>query len=46
MLIQGQPITYASQALTETEKHYAQIEELLSVAFGLEKFHMYTYHAY
>ena len=37
----GQPVQYA---LTETEKHYSQIEkEMLSVVFGLTRFHTYTY---
>ena len=37
----GQPIQYA---LTETEKRYSQIEkEMLSVVFGLTRFHTYTY---
>ena len=40
----GLGATFASRALTETEKRYAQIEkELLVVVFGLEKFHQYTY---
>ena len=40
----GQPVQYASRALTETEKHYSQIEkEMLSVVFGLTRFHTYTY---
>ena len=44
-LIQGgQPVQYASRALTETEKRYSQIEkEMLSVVFGLTRFHTYTY---
>ena len=41
---ENQPIAYASRALTDTETRYAQIEkEMLSVIFGLERFHQYTY---
>ena len=40
----GQPVQYASRALTETEKRYSQIEkEMLCVVFGLTRFHTYTY---
>ena len=40
----GQPIQYASRALTDTEKCYSQIErEMLSIVFGLTRFHTYTY---
>ena len=40
----GQPVQYASRALTETEKRYSQIEkEMLSTVFGLTKFHTCTY---
>ena len=40
----GQPVQYASSALTETEKRCSQIEkEMLSVVFGLTRFHTYTY---
>jgi len=40
----GQPVQYASRALTETEKRYSQIEkEMLSVLFGLARLHTYTY---
>ena len=40
----GQPIQYASRTLTETEKRYSQIEkQMLSVVFGLTRFHTYTY---
>ena len=44
-LLQGNHvIAYASRALSETEKNYAQIEkELLSVVFGLQKFDQYVY---
>ncbi|CAC5384425.1 unnamed protein product [Mytilus coruscus] len=41
---EDRPVAYASRALNDTETRYAQIEkELLSVIFGLEKFHLYTY---
>lgn len=40
----GQPIHYASRALTDTERRYSQIEkEMLSIVFGLTRFHTYTY---
>lgn len=40
----GKPIAYASKALTETEKRYANIErELLAVVFGCERFNTYVY---
>ena len=38
------PVTYASRALTETEKRYAQIEkEALAIVFACNKFHQYIY---
>ncbi|CAC5404986.1 unnamed protein product [Mytilus coruscus] len=41
---EDRPVEYASRALTDTETRYAQIEkEILSVIFGLENFHSYTY---
>ena len=40
----GQPVVYASQALTLTEENYAQIEkELLAIVFACEKFDGYIY---
>ena len=40
----GQPVSYASRALTETEQHYAQLEkEMLAIVYGLNNFHSYTY---
>ena len=38
------PVAYASRALTETEKWYAQIEkESLAAVYGCQKFHHYIY---
>ena len=40
----GQPVAYASRALTPSETRYAQIEkELLAIVFGCEHFEAYTY---
>lgn len=40
----GQPIAFASRALSDAETRYAQIEEeLLAIEFSLEKFHQYKY---
>ena len=38
------PVAYASRALTDAEKRYAQIEkETLSIVFGVTRFHEYVY---
>ena len=40
----GQPIAFASCALTEPETRYAQIEkEMLAVVFALQIFDQYVY---
>ena len=44
LLQDGQPVTYASRALTSAEQRYSQIEkELLAQVFGLEHNHHYTF---
>ena len=44
LLQEGQPLAFASRALTDTETRYAQIEkEMLAVVWSLEKFNQYTY---
>ena len=43
LLQEGQPVVYASRALTDTGCRYPNIErELLGVVFGLERLHHYT----
>lgn len=37
LLHEGQPIAYGSRTLTDPETRYAQIEELLTVVYGLKK---------
>ena len=40
----GQPISYASRAMTDTEQNYAQTEkELLAIVFAYERFNNYIY---
>lgn len=44
ILQQGRPIAYASRALTSSRRNYTQIEkETLTVVFGCQKFHQYSY---
>ena len=44
ILQNGRPIEYASRALTQAERRWAQIEkETLALVFGLERFDQYTY---
>ena len=44
LLQNGQPVAYASLALTATETHYAQIEkELLAIVFACNHFDPYIY---
>ena len=43
-LLGGQPLTYASTSLSETEQNYAQIEkEMLAILFGTEQFEQNVY---
>ena len=37
------PVAYASRTLGASECNYAQIEEALSVVYGVQKFHQYLY---
>ena len=40
----NQPIQYASRTLTKMEKRYSQNgKEMLSIVYGVTRFHTYTY---
>ncbi len=44
LLQNDKPVAFASRALTDAERNYAQIEkELLAIVYGTELFHQYTY---
>ena len=44
LLRQGQPVCYASNALTDTEKNYSNIKrEKLGVLWGLERFSYFNF---
>lgn len=44
MLQDGKPVEFASRALRQSERNWAQIEkEALSMLYGLERFDQYTY---
>ena len=44
LLQQGQPVCYASKALTETEQRYSNIKrKALALVWGLERFHYFIY---
>ena len=46
LMQQGQPVAYASRALSNSEINCAPIEkEMLAIVFGCERFNMYTHEA-
>ena len=44
LMQEGNPIAFASRALSSTEQNYTQIKkEMLAILYGLNKFHHFTY---
>ena len=44
ILQKGQPVSFASVSLNESQRNYAQIEkELLAIVYGCQKLHQYIY---
>lgn len=44
LLQNGQPVSFASRSLTNSEKNYAQIEkEILAIVFSFQKYHNLVY---
>ena len=44
LLQDGQPVSYGSRSLTDSEKNYAPIElELLAIVYGMQKFDQYVF---
>lgn len=44
LLQEGMPVTFASRALTNSEKNFPQIEKkFLSIVFACQRFHHYIY---
>ncbi|GFT63226.1 retrovirus-related Pol polyprotein from transposon 297 [Nephila pilipes] len=44
LIQKGQPVSFGSRSLTNSEKNYAQIEkELLAIVFSFEKYHNFVY---
>ena len=44
LLQEGQPVSYGSRSLTDSEKNYALIElELLAIVYGMQKYDQYVF---
>ena len=44
LIQEGQPVAFASRALTKSQQNYAQIEkETLAISFGCARFHQYIF---